>query len=204
MATSTAEEQHRGPGLTRVITLTDAIVAIAMTLLVLPVVDAAGQVDTSHPGRWLDAHGYLLLSFVISFLVIYGFWSAHAGVLRHLETTEIDVPGLRALNMLWLLVIAFLPFPTSVVGHRPDTISAPFYIGTMLVLSVLTSGIVMVVERADRQVGRRGWAWAWAWARPVVFAGCTILSLFDADLGLRSLLLLVVLPILETRLRRRT
>ena len=37
-----------GPGLERTVTLTDAVVAIAMTLLVLPLVEVSGDVDANH------------------------------------------------------------------------------------------------------------------------------------------------------------
>lgn len=170
-----------------------------MTLLVLPVVDAAGEVDTRHPRLWLTEHGDLLLSFVVSFLVIYVFWAAHAGALRWLEDHDVDVPLLRPLNMLWLLVIAFLPFPTALVGHRLDTVSAPFYIGSMLVLSALTSGIVTVAHRSGGEPGRP----AWAWATTAVFAVCTGLAAVNADAGMFALLLLVVLRVAEVRVLRR-
>lgn len=188
----------RGPGFTRTITLTDAVVAIAMTLLVLPVVDVAGEADTRHLGRWLHAQGDLLLSFGVSFVVIYVFWSAHATALRRLEDSDAEVPGLRPLNMLWLLVIAFLPYPTAVVGHHLDTTSVPFYIGAMFVLSALTSGIVVVAGRSGEQVGRP----AWAWVTTAVFGVCAVVGTFNADAGLYALLLLLALRIVETRLLR--
>lgn len=198
MATSTTHERPaHGPGIARTITLTDAIVAIAMTLLILPVVDVADKVDTRHLGRWVQTQGGLLLSFAISFLVIYVFWSVHAAALRQLEASHTDVPGLRVLNMWWLLLIAFLPFPTAVVGHETDTRSAPLYIGTMLVLSALTSAIVTVADRyADQGRPIQGWA------TTSVFALCTVVSFFNADAGLYLLFLLIVLRIVESRLSR--
>ncbi len=174
--------------------LTDAVVAIAMTILVLPVVDVAREVDTARLGGFLGDNSDLLWSFAISFVVIYVFWAAHAGALRRLAEGDTQVAGLGLLNLLWLLVIAFLPFPTAVVGHQLDTRSAPFYIGTMLVLSALTSAIGLLV---DRHTGRPGQVWAWV--TTAVFGACTVISLFDADLGLLALLALLVLRLLERR-----
>lgn len=187
------------PGHARTIALTDAIVAIAMTILVLPVVDAASEADTAHLGRWLAGRADLLMSFVISFLVIYVFWAAHAAALRVVEEERVEeVRFLRPLNMLWLLVIAFLPFPTAVVGHQLDSASAPFYIGTMFVLSALTSGIVTVTAAAGAHPSRP----VWAWATTAVFALCTLIALIDADAGLYALLLLALVRFVEThRLR---
>ncbi|MPV49201.1 DUF1211 domain-containing protein [Pseudactinotalea sp. HY160] len=178
--------------------MTDAIVAIAMTLLVLPVVDVADQWDVAHPGRWFAVHGDLMLSFVLSFLVIYVFWAAHAAALRAAGDRS-TMGAVRVLTMLWLLVIAFLPFPTAVVGHELDTTSAPFYIGTMFVLSVLTSTIVTIAghhRNEDDNIGsdhRLGWAWV----TTAVFGACALISAVHAELGLFALLILLLLRIIE-------
>ena len=193
--------QHTGdgPGIDRAITLTDAVTAIAMTLLVLPLAETAGEVEVDRLAGYFADRGSLLLSFVISFLVIYVFWSAHGSAYRRVVEADTDIAALRPLNMCWLLVIAFLPFPTAVVGREATTVSAPFYIGTMFVLSVLTSAISTVV---DRHLGTRGLA-GWTWATPAVFAGCTLASLVNPDLGLLGLLTLAVLRVVEARRSRR-
>jgi uncharacterized membrane protein len=128
-----------GPGLERTSALTDAVVAIAMTLLVLPLVEVAGEVDTDHPRSFVAEHSDLLLSFVVSFLVIYIFWSAHRAALAVLHALGhgVGAGAVRQFNMWWLLVIAFLPFPTAVVGRDLNTTSAPLYIGTMFGLCAL-------------------------------------------------------------------
>lgn len=177
--------------------LTDAVVAIAMTLLVLPLVELSGEVGVNSLGWFFREHGDRLLSFVVSFLVIYVFWAAHSEAFRRLVAAHRDVPVLRTLNMCWLLVIAFLPFPTAVVGRELNTTTAPFYIGTMFVLSVLTSTIVVLV---DGEVGTARSS-GWVWLTTVIFAGCALLSLFRPSWGLFALLLLAIVRILETRLR---
>jgi uncharacterized membrane protein len=187
-----------GPSLQRVVTLTDAVVAIAMTLLVLPLVELADEMDTGNPRRFFVDHADVLLSFAVSFVVVYVFWAAHGSALRRVEAADVDVPGLRLLNLGWLLVIAFLPFPTAVVGRELDTTSAPIYVGTMLTLSALTSTIVTVVDRATPGVRRGGWAWL----TTAVFAACTLLSLLDADLGMFSLLGLALVRLAEVRAGR--
>ena len=106
--------------------LTDAVVAIAMTLLILPLVEISGEVEFESLSGFLEEHGNQVMSFVISFLVIFVFWSAHGTIYRRLNAAEIEqVPGLGLLNMCWLLVIAFLPFPTALVGRDLTTTSAP-------------------------------------------------------------------------------
>jgi uncharacterized membrane protein len=191
-----------GPGLERTVTLTDAVVAIAMTLLVLPLVEVSGDVDANHLREFSSEHGNLLLSFVISFLVIYRFWAAHGSAFARLyaaqeegETQFGGPPGLSQLNMWWLLVIAFLPFPTALVGRELTTSSAPLYVGTMAVLSLLTTAIAIVVDRAVPGPKHR----ASALVTTLVFVVCTIVSTVNASAGVFGLLALVVLGLVEAR-----
>ena len=65
-----------GPGVERTITLR-AVVAIAMTLLILPLVEVVNEIDVTDLATLWAENGQLLQSFVISFLVIYAFWTAH-------------------------------------------------------------------------------------------------------------------------------
>jgi uncharacterized membrane protein len=193
------EDLAAGPrSVERTITLTDAVVAIAMTLLVLPLVELAPEVDPQDVGGLLREHTDLFLSFVISFLVIYVFWLAHE---RAFAVVEQATPALRSLNMWWLLLVAFLPFPTALVGRHVSTASAPVYIGTMLVLSALTSAMIEVAHRSARRAGRAvarpGWRVALTWATPAVFAVCTLVSAVSADAGLFGLLLLLVVRLAE-------
>ena len=51
--------------------------AIAMTLLVLPLVDQVGAVEVAGLAGVSREHAHLFISFLISFLVIYVFWSPH-------------------------------------------------------------------------------------------------------------------------------
>ncbi|QIM19956.1 DUF1211 domain-containing protein [Phycicoccus sp. HDW14] len=173
--------------------------AIAMTLLVLPLVEMSGEVEADRLSAFFTEHWDLVLSFIISFLVIYVFWAAHGSAYRRVVEADVDISALRPLNMLWLLVVAFLPFPTAVVGRELTTTSATFYIGTMFVLSGLTSAITTVVDGHLGTNGRTGWAWA----TTAVFAACTLLALVDPDLGLVGLLALALLRVVEVRIALR-
>lgn len=176
-----------GPGVERTITLTDAVVAIAMTLLILPLVEVVNDVDVTDLATLWAQNGELLQSFVISFLVIYAFWTAHGSLYHQLLVAgQPAVRWLGLINMCWLLVIAFLPFPTAMIGRDLDTVSGPLYIGTMLVLSLLTLAMTVIVHRA---VGRPT---GLAWLTSAVFALCLVVSLVNPHLGVYLLLLLVV------------
>jgi len=189
-----------GPSPERTVALTDAVVAIAMTLLVLPLVEAAGEVDTEHLGSFFGERWNLLLSFGLSFVVIYAFWAAQSAAYQRLAAldVEVDVPALRRLSLWWLLAIAFLPFPTAVLGREINSSSAPLYIASLLVLSALTASIGVVVDR----VAGPSPAGRWVWSRTVVLVFCGLVSLANATLGIFSLALLALVRVNEVRLRR--
>jgi uncharacterized membrane protein len=133
-------------GFDRLVNLSDAVVAIAATLLVLPLVEIAGEIDTKDLGEVLAENSNQLLAFVISFAVICRFWLVHHAVFNRL--VGFNTP-LVVLNFLWLFSIAFLPFPTELISFtgQDDSGSSALYVGTMLVTSIAVCGQQLVVVR---------------------------------------------------------
>lgn len=179
--------------------LTDAVVAIAMTLLVLPLVEAVPEVDIDDVGAFVGEHLSLFVSFVVSFLVILLFWAAHQRLFQYV--TDMTA-GLRLLNAAWLLLIAFLPFPTALLGRGPTTSTAPVYIGTVFVLSVVSA----VMTRAAAPVVPDGAAAGYlrrraivAWVSAGVLLVCAIVSAYSPDLGLFGLLAILVVRLAGSR-----
>lgn len=189
----------RNPAVERTVMLTDAVVAIAMTLLVLPLVEAVPEVDLDDVGAFAAGHISLFVSFVLSFLVILLFWAAHH---RFFPFVADMTPSLRMLNAVWLLVVAFVPFPTALIGRGPTTSTTPVYIGTILVLGIVSAAMMHVVARATaipdaaRYLRRRAWI---AWAAVGVMLVCTLISTVNPDLGLTGLLGILVLRIVGNR-----
>ena len=106
-------------GLSRLVGFSDGVVAIAITLLVLPLVTAATQVDVD-AGTFLVENAYQLLVLVLSFAVIGRFWIAYDAVrsakdrptkLALFERLYIDpaTPGLRTGNPMAEPVMGGLP-----------------------------------------------------------------------------------------------
>jgi uncharacterized membrane protein len=125
------ESHESSRELDRIIFFSDAVFAIAITLLVLdlkvPAIPAR-QV-AAHLGPALRGLGPLYLSYAISFLVIGSFWAAHHRIYRHITGYD---GTLIALNTLLLLCIAFLPFPSAVLGQYGDTPLAPMLYAAVL------------------------------------------------------------------------
>ena len=106
-------------GLERIVFFSDAVFAIAITLLVLniEVPDIPqGLVAQELPGQLLGLWPKYL-SYVISFLVILTFWMAHHSIFSHLRSYD---RSLMWLNSLFLMCVAFLPFPSALLGEYGD------------------------------------------------------------------------------------
>jgi uncharacterized membrane protein len=93
--------------------LSDGVIAIAATLLVLEI----GRVELGDDEDLLDAIGHLwpsYLAYVVSFTVIGLIWVAHHAMFERIRT--VDRPFLF-LNLALLLCIGFIPWPTSVLAE---------------------------------------------------------------------------------------
>jgi uncharacterized membrane protein len=139
--------------LDRLLTFVDAIVAIAITVLVLPLADVAGDVGTGTVPDLLAEHAAELYGFVLSFLVIAKLWLTHHAIVRGLVRQGRWVVSL---TFAWTFTIVLLPFPTALVAEAPDDATTKvLYMGTMAASSAVLSAIAWVIARnpelRDRQ-----------------------------------------------------
>ena len=97
-------------GFERLITFADAVVAIALTLLVLPLSEIASELsnDTS-VGDVFSQNRSAFGSFALSFVVIWVLWNAHHRMMEYFDAYD---GVLFPLTMVWLLTIVLLPFVT--------------------------------------------------------------------------------------------
>ena len=138
----------------RVLTFSDGVFAIAMTLLVVGIAVPALRV-AGDSGELLDALGDLTSSFVsffISFAVIGRYWVAHHQFFSLLRGVD---RGLIAINLVYLAFVAFLPFPTGLLGAYFEN---PVSIVTYALAVAIVSGLEVVLFRRAYRDGllRRG------------------------------------------------
>jgi TMEM175 potassium channel family protein len=96
----------------RVEAFSDGVLAIAITLLVLEIHVPAADFDNLWRGIANQWPSYL--AFATSFLTIGAFWLLHHGVFRRLRYADARV---MQLNLLLLMAITFLPFPTRLMAE---------------------------------------------------------------------------------------
>jgi uncharacterized membrane protein len=125
----------------RVEAFSDAVFAIAITLLVL-VIDIPNGPDGSlwHDllDQWPSYAAYLVSFFVIGII-----WINHHGIFEHI--TKVDYAVLY-INLAVLASVAFLPFPTALLAEHLRTgtdeqVAAAVYNGSMALMGI-SSGVL--------------------------------------------------------------
>jgi TMEM175 potassium channel family protein len=134
----------RGEGTDRIQFFSDAVFAIAMTLLVLEI-RLPENADDDLTGALLDLWPFYL-AYVLSFVITALNWVTHHRKFRYI--TRFDGPLIR-INLLLLLIVAFVPFPTSVMAeHGDQTAAIVLYAGTVASLSLVQLWIWVHAYRA--------------------------------------------------------
>ncbi|WP_329176529.1 TMEM175 family protein [Streptomyces sp. NBC_01477] len=129
----------------RLILFSDAVVAIAITLLALELPVPAGR-DVSafwKSVRENDAH---YLAFLLSFVAISASWGGHHRIFRAVE--RIDTP-LRMINMFWLMMIILNPLATKMLTTEDhDSLgSHALRYGFYALLQTLAAVALLVIAR---------------------------------------------------------
>ncbi len=139
-------------GLERIVFFSDAVFAIAVTLLALEIrlpegVEAAN--DTELLQQILSLWP-VYLSYIISFTVIGAFWMAHHRKFGLIKSYD---RRLMLFNLLFLLVIAFIPFPTYLIGQYISQAATDFYALTIIAGELLLALLWWYASRDNRLTG---------------------------------------------------
>lgn len=135
----------------RIEAFSDGVFAIAITLLVLEIgvpEDAFEDLWSAIVDEWPS-----YLGFATSFFTIGGIWLAHHGIFRRLRYA--NNPVLR-INLLLLMAVSFLPYPTKLVAdaihdESAERTAAVFYGSCLLAIALLFSALWGAVVR-DREL----------------------------------------------------
>lgn len=133
--------------LERLTFFSDAVFAIAITLLII-------EVHVPHPAdhgdeAWLQALADLIpqfAGFFLSFIVVGAIWAAHHRVFGMLRRYG---PSIVWPNLMLLMAIAFTPFSTALMSTHPvDRVPEMFYAASLLVAGLLQYRLVRKALRA--------------------------------------------------------
>jgi TMEM175 potassium channel family protein len=118
------DDEAAEEGIGRILALSDGVFAIAITLLILEIAVPATTSDTDLPKALLELWPRYL-AYVLSFVVIARFWVTHHQAFRLIARYD---TVLIWLNLVLLMFVSFLPFPTAVLGaHNGSPAAAVLY-----------------------------------------------------------------------------
>jgi|ERR1041384_3914208 len=128
----------------RVEALSDGVFAVGMTLLVF------GFKLNNVPSSTLSFHLLRLwpqlLAYILSFVIVGVYWVAHHTQFHFVVKVN---RSLLWLNTLFLMIVAFIPFPTSLLGVYPDSRASIILYGcTLIVANIFLSSIWSYANRA--------------------------------------------------------
>ena len=181
-------------GLERIVFFSDAVFAIAITLLALEIRLPEGDFsDNAALTSALLAMWPKYLAFGISFWVIASFWLGHHRMFLRIKRFD---RRLILLNFVLLMLIAFIPFPTTLISEYGNRTASIFYASTMVAIgltlaamTVYAAGPGHLVDETVESIWRQRGLWR-SLAVAGVFALSIVIAFFSADLAMYSWLLL--------------
>jgi uncharacterized membrane protein len=201
-------EESNSRELDRLIFFSDAVFAIVMTLLVLDIrvpdvpPDAVQEVPDLVFELWPK-----FLSYLLSFFVIGLYWIGHHQTFRYVRSYD---RTLLWLNLLFLLSISFIPFPTALLGEYGELRFAVIFYAASLALARLLlalvwwyvfSGPIRTSDDLDR--GLASFHLLRSLAIPAIFVLSIGIAFFSPNLAIASWVLLVVADSMAWRLWKR-
>ena len=142
-----AEErkEHEARAADRLTLFSDAVTAIAMTLLAIDLPVPQGTTVSAFWSSVRQGDGSYL-AFLVSFITIAAAWSDHHDAFRHVRRVD---RRLRNVNMIWLLMIVLVPFATKLLtGNSHDALAVhAFQWGFYALVQVLISAALFAMVR---------------------------------------------------------
>ena len=191
----------------RIVNLSDGVFAIALTLLVLdirvpniPEKLVASELPAVLLSLWPKYLGY-----VLSFVVISTSWIIHHSIFRPIRAYD---RTLLYINLLFLMFVAFVPFPTSLLGEYGNhQLPVAVYAATLAVGRLLLTAIQWYAVRHDRLLDE---AQDPATVRFLLIRGLTVpaiylvtivISFFSVEAAIWSWVILIVVDSVILRIR---
>jgi uncharacterized membrane protein len=180
-----ARSHHETLGVERMLFFSDAVMAIAMTLLVieLKIPELGPSAESRDLATALLAQTPRFVAFILSFFIIGEAWTEHhrvGGLLRGFDY------GLLWWNLLLLFFVVLMPFVTGLVSEGDRWLSVVLYASVFGGLGFAKLGFWFHATRrglVERTVGRAGRSISFGlWATPTV----ALLVAASALAGLRQ------------------
>jgi putative SOS response-associated peptidase YedK len=136
------------------VAFSDAVVAIAITRVVLPLVDLAHDGTHETVAQFLRDNALALAAVALSFVVIGNLWQAHHEVF---ESINGFTRVMMQINFIWLAALVFLPLPTVLIVSETNSDQ----LGTVLYIGTIVAGRPGTLDRR-LQIAKWGLVPSWA------------------------------------------
>jgi len=121
----------------RMIIFSDAVMAVAITLLVLDLKLPEGVTDAQLPSVLQDSL-HALWVYALSFIVIGLLWMGHHEQFSYIHRVD----GVMLwLNLFFLMTIGLIPFVTSLLSDHGNALATSLYAGTLVTTSLLSAAM---------------------------------------------------------------
>ncbi len=140
--------------LERLIFFSDAVFAIAITLLTLDIRLPAsnGILSNAELLQNMGSIAAKYIAYIISFLVIGLIWIGHHRKFRLIQKYD---HNLLWINLLLLMTIAFIPYPTSLISAYPNQTATIFYASVMILASLWSAALWRYAAYKNRLIDPR-------------------------------------------------
>ncbi|MGA1835371.1 TMEM175 family protein [Herbiconiux sp. 11R-BC] len=192
-------------GADRLAFFSDAVCAIAITLVVLPLIDTARDLAGGTAASYFADNAAALLAAGVSFITIALFWRDHHRLFTHARSWNAAVVNI---NLLWLAGVCFIPLATVIeVGAAGgDALARAIYVGSILV--------TMIVARFEERALIRSGAieprhvpsplvLGLRWVSVALVAAALVIAIAVPGVGLWSMLLAALARPISALVRRR-
>jgi TMEM175 potassium channel family protein len=175
----------------RIVSFSDGVFAIAITLLVLAL---RIPEDVSDLGAALQDQLPNLFAFALSFAVLARIWLFHHRLFAALSGVD---TGLIGLNFLYLALVTLVPFTSEVIGDYDQKLAIIIYASNLGALGLVGAAMVIYAFRRDLvrpqlAAELRVDTGLGIWLLPGVFLLSIPIALIDADAAQWSWLVLFV------------
>ena len=141
-------------GFDRLVNFTDATIAIAITLLILPIMDGLRDKYAEEGGSISDVPQFLVdertdfVVFAVTFFVMFGLWWAHHKTFE--KFAEYDFL-LLVLSFFWIVFMVALAFPIDLAAHS-DSKLAFAWANFAFAIPVTITAVINLYGRARPQM----------------------------------------------------
>jgi uncharacterized membrane protein len=151
----TYNRSSAGLSTTRIEAFSDGVFAIALTLLILSVKVPSTNTISNEAAlqRFLLEQWPTYFSYALSVVIIGIYWVAHHGLFHYIRRAD---RGLFWLNILFLLCVTFIPFPTALLGTFSQYQTSVVVYGANLALTgIVLDGIRWYATSKHRLVDEK-------------------------------------------------